>query len=745
MIGILCEKPSAARNFATALGGVQGTYNGEKYVIVAARGHLYEYLDPDKMVPSALAAQYKSWELQYLPWDETQFNWTRVQKKDVVKGKGKSIADTLKDIKTVLDKCDEVVIATDVDPTGEGELLAWEILDEQNIKPAKFSRMYFMDESPKSIQDAFVKRKVLPDMRQDMDFIKAEYRAQWDMLSMQWTRIATFCVGGGAVIRQGRLKSVMVNMVGKQLAAYNDYKKIPEYVNKFRDENNVVYTNPEEPRFKNKEEVPNIYKPSTVTCDSKTMKSTAPPKLIDLASLSAKLSTSGVSAKEVLNTYQKMYEAKVVSYPRTEDKVITPEQFNDLLPLVDKIAGVVGVDTSLLTHRTPRSTHVKTGGAHGANRPGPNVPKKLDDLVQYGSCAPMIYEILAKNYLAMLAEDYEYEQQKGHVTDYPKFVGTASVPKSMGWKLVFNDADDEDVDESSLGLGQNADPFVAEIINPRPAYPTMKWLMKQLEKNDVGTGATRTSTYADVTNAKSKYPLLLEKKGKLFMTDFGSMSYILLEDTKIGDVQVTESLMQEMREIAEGKLNPADCLHNVQDMIKYDMKIMLANRSKLKEQLGEDVMKQAEAANGAPKEKYAGVWSETGKQVSFTRQWSTHYFTDDECERLLAGEDIEITDLVSKAGKPYAIHGKLTNQSFKGHKFVGFENLGFVSSGSSNKGVPDEWQEHRFTEDEKTMLEMGKEIYIEGCVSKKGSVYNCYVSYGKNDKGYMAIIPNFNR
>ena len=150
------------------------------------------------------------------------------------------------------------------------------------------------------------------------------------------------------------------------------------------------------------------------------MKSTAPPKLIDLASLSAKLSTSGVSAKEVLNTYQKMYEAKVVSYPRTEDKVITPEQFNDLLPLVDKIAGVVGVDTSLLTHKSPRSTHVKTGGAHGANRPGPNVPKKLDDLVQYGSCAPMIYEILAKNYLAMLAEDYEYEQQKGHVTDYPK-------------------------------------------------------------------------------------------------------------------------------------------------------------------------------------------------------------------------------------------------------------------------------------------------------------------------------------
>ena len=45
---------------------------------------------------------------------------------------------------------------------------------------------------------------------------------------------------------------------------------------------------------------------------------------------------------------------------------------------------------------------------------------------------------------------------------------------------------------------------------PKPPAPTMRWLMKQLEKHDVGTGATRTSIYADVTNENSKYPLLVE-------------------------------------------------------------------------------------------------------------------------------------------------------------------------------------------------------------------------------------------
>ena len=197
MIGILCEKPSAARNFAKALGGTTGTYNGEAYLIVAARGHLYELSDPEKQVPAAMATQYKSWNLANLPWDETQFSWKYNKKKDV--------DDVLKTINTQLSKCTEVCIATDVDPTGEGELLAWEVLDQLNIAAKTWTRMYFVDESAKEIQKAFVNRKKLPSMHADPDYIKAFYRARWDFLSMQFTRIATKCGDGQSVLRQGRL------------------------------------------------------------------------------------------------------------------------------------------------------------------------------------------------------------------------------------------------------------------------------------------------------------------------------------------------------------------------------------------------------------------------------------------------------------------------------------------------------------------------------------------------------------
>lgn len=733
MIGILAEKPSAMRNMAKALGGTSGTYNGEQFVLVAARGHLYEFEPPEKQVDSSLEAKYHTWDIRQLPWDEKDFKWKYKKSDDA--------AATLKNIQSVLSKCDEICIATDDDPTGEGELLAWEILDQLKFRPKKWSRMYFVDESAKEITKSFVGRKTIPSMRQDADYIKAFYRARWDYISMQFTRIATKCGDGKSVLRQGRLKSAMVLIVGDALKALAEYKKIPYYQNRFKDENGVVYTNPDEPVFPKKDDVPNQYHTSDVVVDSKTMKSTAPPRLLDLAALSSRLASKGIKAKEVLAVYQKMYEAQVVSYPRTEDKTITPEQFNELLPLVDKIASVVGVDAKLLTHRTARSTHVKSGGAHGANRPGPNVPKSLADLSQYGPCAAAIYEMLAKNYLATLAEDYEYEAQKGHLKDYPDFKGATSVPKKAGWKAVFNDDTDGDADSNSVGLGTKADPFVYEGFPPKPPVPTMKWLMTQLEKRDVGTGATRTSTYAEVTSEKSKFPLMKETKGKLSMTNYGDMSYRLLPGTHIGSLDMTERLMSDMRDIAAGKKDPEDCLHEIQRMVIEDVGTMQKNGDAMRKELG--IMSDTAVQEV---ERYEGTWN--GKKVKFKKSWSGHTFTDAECEKLCNGEEIQIEAVSSKTNNPFKCKGRLEEQEFKGKKFVGFKNTGYVNASgkSSSDGVPDEWCKHVFTDDEKAILETGMSISCDDFVSKKtGNKFSAKIHYGKNDKGYMAIIPEFEK
>ena len=705
MIGILAEKPSAAANFAKALGGMRGVYCGEQYTIVNSVGHIYEFTKPDRQVEESLIKKYKLWDLTYLPWNENDFKWKRELKKET--------ADVAKNIKSVLSQCDEVVIATDLDVTGEGTLIAWEILEELKIRPQKLTRMFFVDETPKEVQKGFMERKTIStNPLNNEEYIKALYRSKFDYMSMQFTRIATVCGDGQSVLRQGRLKSEMVVIVGDGLEAIKKYKKIPGYQNRFVDENGIKYSNPEEPSYPIKEQVPQIYQPSAVICDSQKLKHTAPPKMLDLAALSARLSSKGVKAGTVLKVYQKMYEDHIVSYPRTDDKEITPEQFNELLPKVDQIASLVGVDPALLTYREPRKTHVKTGCTHGANRPGTKVPDSLESLKEYGACAPMIYEILARNYLATLAPDYEYIHQEGHLEKYPDFIGTANIPRKMGFKVIFSDKDEEneiDENESRKGLGKMAQPYVHEFFPPKPPTPTMSWLMKQLEKHDVGTGSTRTGVYAEVTATNTKYPLLIDTNGKLTMSEYGIMSYMLLQGTCIGDLKITEDLHADMRAIEKGQAEPATCLRKMQKMVVHDMAVMKENGEKMRKALN---ITMSEKAQKPKKPKCTGVWSEMNKEITFTREWGGHVFSDVECQRLLNGETIMI-EAVSSKGTPYKVRGKLSIQEFKGRKYVGFENLGFIET------FPEVWCGHRFTEDEKNMLESGMAVHIEGCISKK--------------------------
>ncbi|MEU6261812.1 DNA topoisomerase [Saccharopolyspora shandongensis] len=736
---VVAEKPSAARNMTSALGGQKGSYKGTAYEVTNLRGHLYEFAQPHQMVDPSLADKYQKWDLGNLPWDPDDLSWKREPQKNVV--------DVIKTLRGALSRGDEIVIATDLDPSGEGDLLFWEAIDELGFHGKRFSRMEFTDESAASIQKAFEKRRPVKSMQDEGDYLKAMYRTQWDYLSMQFTRIATAMArqsGQNIVLRQGRLKSAMVSLVGDQLKAYNDYVKKPFFQNRFRDENSVVYTNPEEPRFDQKGQVPHQYNPSPVVLDGKTKKQTAPPKLLDLAALSSILVGKRIKAKLVLETYQKMYEAQVVSYPRTEDKTITPEQFNELAPLVDKIAGVVGVNTKLLTHREPRKTHVKPQGAHGANRPGPKVPASLDDVEQrFGKAGRLIYETLGKNYLAMVAEDYVYEQQKGHVEKYPDFMGIANVPLSMGWKQVFDpDASDDeaegDEDESAKGLGSTAEPFVFEGSNKRPEHPSMKWLMKQLEKRDVGTGATRTSTYSEVTSITAKYPLLMEKGRKLLLAQAGEMSWYLLSGTRIGDLGLTEKVYADMREIADGKSTAEECLKVVADWVREDIDTMQTNAASMRSALG---LKDKAVIQ---KERVQGTWSKTGKPVTFSREWGGHRFTDGEVEQLLAGETIEFS-ATSQTGKAYEVYGELGEGTFKGRKFVGFQKLGFGRlDASGNVLPPKEWCSHVFTQAEIDKLMAGKAVEASDFISKTNNAFACKVFFKEEKKGEgKKLVPDF--
>lgn len=733
---LITEKPSAARAFEKALGGRRGTFEGVDYEIVNARGHLYELIpEPveqlEDSATEAERAKVASWDLANLPWDLSRFTWTYRPIKDTAKER--------REIGEAMARADVIVCATDVDPSGEGGSIWGNIVRELGYEGKKpLERMRFLDESVPSLQKGFREREPIASLGTFGEYRMSQMRSAWDLASMQFTRAATRAVGKpGTLLRQGRLKSAMLLLVGDQLKAYNAYVKVVRYQNRFRDENGVMYTDPEEPIFDTESQVPRSYTASAVVVDEKVMKSTAPPKFLDLSALSAKLASKGHSADSVLKTYQDMYEKSWVSYPRTEDRIISVEQHEEMLPLREKVAGVVGVDPSILTHTKPRRTHVKDGGAHGANRPGLVVPPSMSEIRSaHGELGVLIYDEVARSWLASLCEDYQYEAQSGHLQEYPTFLGKTAVPKAPGWKAVRETVDEDESDESSSGLGTNADPFIHEVIPPRPAYPTMAWLMKQLERGagsenldddarePIGTGATRTSTFAEISAPKSKqrpHPLFVEKKGRISLTDEGELGYLVLPGTKIGSLGITAEVFDAMRRVAAGEVTAESELAKVADLVVHDVAKMQANAEAAR----------AEHGIGGAGE-VIGVFTPTGQKVSFAGAFCDHVYSESEKAALLAGEEISFEAVSPRTGKAFTATGRLGEGEWKGKKTFGFQLTGSPGGGSGTTGVfaPTGEQvsfrasfgKRDFTDDEIAALLRGESIEFEA-TSAKGSVY----------------------
>ncbi|WP_188356190.1 DNA topoisomerase [Leuconostoc falkenbergense] len=685
---ILTEKPSAAANFGKALGGKTGSFDNFTYTITNLRGHVMTLKDPEQMVAEDLKKQYKSWLIKHLPWRLEDFSWARtyIKQRNLRTGKIESTKKLIDDLKKESKAgFDAIIIATDTDPSGEGELLAWEALDAISWH-GQVLRANFMDESTTGIQKAMRQLRDVSDKMADGEYIKGESRNRWDFASMQLTRIATTSAkkaGFQVVAREGRLKSVIVWRIYQQLEAIKNYVKTPFFEVKFKDPAGHIFGRvaPQGDvvpwRFSTKaqaEQDIEQYHNSAVANEKHQTRTQAPGKLLDLAGLASILAPRGFSSKEVLGTYQKMYEAQVVSYPRTEDKTVTPDQFNDLLPLVDRIAAVVGIDPSLLTHRTPRPTHVKAQGAHGANRPGENVPNTTESLSKYGASGPAIYDVLAKNYLAMLAEDYVYDHVTANLQDYPDFKTAFNVPIELNFKLVYDaqkaiKVDDGEEDESNATkgkLGPDATPFLHEGANPKPQAPTTKWIMAFLEKHNVGTGATRVATLSEM--ARGTKAMLSEKRGKLDLTETGNVSAIMVKDTWIASPKITKRLFEMMDQVGQFEMTMTQVLDSATKVVEHDLPIMVNNAQSLETLLGKPKPKVRKTRKVS--EKMTGTWQ--GQEITFAREWSGHVFTDDELQKLLSGAEVSFP-AKSKRGKPYTAVGKLAKQTFKGNTFYGFK------------------------------------------------------------------------
>ena len=148
-------------------------------------------------------------------------------------------------------------------------------------------------------------------------------------------------------------------------------------------------------------------------------------------------------------------------------------------------------------------------------------------------------------------------------------------------------------------------------------------------------------------------------------------------------------------------------------------------------------------------DKITGQWTDkdgSTLDVHFGKVWRGHEWSDEEAQKLLAGEKV-ILSLTSKAGKHYKMACYLDHQQFTDSEGKVIKGVWVTGDFVQDDKVPDAFLGHSFTPEEKTALEGGQEIEVNGLKSKKGNTFDAKLKYG--DKTYKGrhmkgIIMSFN-
>ncbi|WP_239059597.1 type IA DNA topoisomerase, partial [Bacteroides sp. 224] len=302
-----------------------------------------------------------------------------------------------------------------------------------------------------------------------------------------------------------------------------------------------------------------------------------PPLLYDLTTLQKEANTKlNFSADKTLSIAQKLYEGKLISYPRTGSRYISQDVFDEILERIslletyDRFAGYAkSMKGSSLNRRTVDNKKVTD---HHALIITENKPGSLQADEQ------AIYELIAGRMLEAFSEKCVKEVTSISLTSGESiFAVKGTVIKSAGWRAVFNAQEEGEENTVLPALKENENLPLSDIellekqTKPKPLHTESSLLSamenagKELEDAElkasmkdsgIGTPATRA---AIIETLFTRQYIIREKKA-LVPTEKGLAVYDIVRDKKIADVEMTGMWENALSKIESGEMNP-DTFH----------------------------------------------------------------------------------------------------------------------------------------------------------------------------------------
>ena len=575
----IAEKPSVAREIATVLGANtkrDGYFEGNGYAVTYTFGHLCTLLEPNDYRP-----EWKSWNLNNLPMLPDKF------KTKVTKNGG--IQKQFKIVKKLFGQASLVINCGDAGT--EGELIQRWVIDQAGYK-GEVQRLWISSLTTEAIKEGFQKLK--PSEDYDNLYYAGFSRAIGDwLLGMNATRLYTLKHGGyKQVLSIGRVQTPTLAMVVNRFEAIENFKPQPfwELQTLYRE----TLFNCEEGRFLKKEEGENLankVKESDFEIVSVTKKKGKEyaPKLFDLTGLQVYSNTKfGYSADETLKIVQKLYEQKLVTYPRVDTTFLPNDVYPKVHSILEQLSDYKTLTKPLLGKKIKKSTKVfndkKVTDHHAIIPTGQN--GYLDAAHQ------KIYDIITRRFIAVFHPDCEVNNTAviGKAADVT-FRTTGKVIVDKGWRVVFdastplsNQNNEKNKEQDILPAfekgekGPHQPSFLEKETKPPKMFTeatllrAMETAGKQVDDDELrdlmkDNGIGRPSTRANIIETLFRRKYIVRKKKLLVPTSTGIQLINTINNQMLKSAELTGTWEKQLKEIEQGTYKAATFIRNMKQMV----------------------------------------------------------------------------------------------------------------------------------------------------------------------------------
>lgn len=420
---LIAEKPSLMKAIQSAYREKRSEFDFDIDFLSQA-GHLVGLKMPDEIDKE----KYKKWAMDNFPLDVPY-------KYKVLPGK----TDLVSKIKSAVKSGDYDFIIHAGDPDGEGELLVRLVLDYVGNK-LPVERFWVNDQTPVAIVNGL--KNLKPDSEYDRVYYAALVRQHADyQFGMNITGVSTLKMG--QLYKLGRVKAAIIRMLVDRERAIRDFVQTSTWKRSF------VYKDCEfvnDDEFDTKEKALKampVFDWATVINVKDEVKAHKAPKLFKLSTLQTEAyKRLHFSSTQTLATLQKLYEAQMVTYPRTDCEYISSNV--DIYGVAKRVCPKIGVDDSLLVRNDIKSdksyVNDKAIAAEGHTA---IMPTGSGNVTSLGENERRLYDLIARRYLAIFAAPKKVRNVT--VTAVPgndqvlgNYVWKESSDVEAGYELVFD-------------------------------------------------------------------------------------------------------------------------------------------------------------------------------------------------------------------------------------------------------------------------------------------------------------------